>query len=76
MASVLFRTHDWIAHRVRWVQYPRIVPRTANARLSFFKTQMPWPLRVLLVVIGVVVLIGCAIALFFLGVLFWAVITA
>ncbi len=61
---------------MRWVQYPRIVPRSQNARLAFFKTQMPWPLRVGLVVIGSVLLMVCAVALFFLGLLFWAVFTA
>lgn len=37
---------------------------------------MPWPLRALLVLVGSGALIVSAVALFFLGLLAWAAITA
>lgn len=57
-----------------WVQYPRI--RRVGARTPFFKHQAPWYLRMALVVVGGSTLAACAIALFFLGLLAWAAITA
>jgi hypothetical protein len=64
------RAQEWLADRVNWVQYPNINPTHRKAqRLQFFKTEMPLATRVGLV------LFGCAVAMFFLGLIFWAVIT-
>jgi hypothetical protein len=41
-----------------------------------FKTQMSWEKRFALIVFGFVALAACAVAVFFLGLLFWATITA
>jgi hypothetical protein len=71
--NIVQRAHEWLADHVSWVQYPRITPMR---RVSFFKTQMPWPTRVALVLFGSTTLVICAIALFFLGLLFWAALTA
>jgi hypothetical protein len=68
------RAHTWLADHFRWVQYPRVSP--FQRRFPFFETAMPWPLRVGLVLFGVIALAICAIALFFLGLLTWAAITA
>jgi hypothetical protein len=73
MASILFRAQEWLADRVPGVQYPRL--QRINRPL-FFKTQMPWPLRVLLVLIGGGLIVASAIALLLLGVLAWAAIRA
>lgn len=70
--SFKFRVHEWLAERVKWIQYPNV---SGNQR-PLFKTAMPWSTRILLVLFGFIILIVCAIALFFLGLLFWAVITA
>lgn len=64
------RVHTWLADRLSWVQYPRVSP--FQRRYPFFKTAMPWPTRVGLVLFGLVVLAVCAVAMFFLGLLFWA----
>lgn len=68
------RVHTWLADRFSWIQYPRVSP--FQRRLPFFATAMPWPLRVGLVLFGVLTLIVCAIALFFICTLMWAAITA
>lgn len=66
-----FRIHEWFADHVKWIQYPGV-----KQSRPLFNTEMPWSTRVLLVLFGVITLVICAIALFFLGVFFWAVITA
>ena len=68
------RIQTWLADRLSWVQYPRVSPFVR--RYPFFSNAMPWPLRFGLVLFGVVALVVCAIALFFIGLLFWAVIAA
>ena len=70
------RAQEWLAERVNWVQYPRIRPLQSMKKRLFFATQMPFPLRVGLVLYGLIALGVCALVLFFLGVLFWALITA
>jgi hypothetical protein len=72
--SILFRVQDWLADRVSWVQYPQI--RRLSPRRALFRHAMPWPTRVLLILVGTSTLLACAIALFFLGLLAWATITA
>jgi hypothetical protein len=70
------RAQEWLADRVNWVQYPNINPTHRKAqRLQFFKTEMPLATRVGLVLFGCVTLAICAVAMFFLGLIFWAVIT-
>jgi hypothetical protein len=69
--SLKFRIHEWFAERVKWVQYPGV-----STDGPLFRTAMPWSTRILLVLFGVILLVLCAIALFFLGLLAWAVITA
>jgi hypothetical protein len=72
--QLLTRTQEWLADRISWVQYPNI--RAASANASIWKTQMPWTTRALLVLVGVVTLAVTAGALFFIGLLAWATITA
>lgn len=70
------RIHCWLADRLTWVQYPDVRPLSRPARLAFFRNQMPAPVRVALVLFGV--LAGAA-SLFMLGaagLLIWAAITA
>lgn len=67
-----FRIHEWFAERVKWVQYPDV----STESRPLFRTAMPWSTRILLALFGFIILVICAIALFFLGLLFWAVITA
>lgn len=73
--SILFRAQEWLADRVTWVQYPRIRRLNPPPR-QVFQHAMPWPLRALLVLVGSGALLVCAVALFFLGLLAWAAITA
>lgn len=68
------RAHEWLADRVSWVQYPNV--RAEHGRSLVWKYEMPWYQRMALVVMGVGLIGVSAIALFFLGVLFWAVLTA
>lgn len=68
------RIQEWLADRVSWVQYPQI--RRSAIKRHLFLNQMPGPLRAGLVLYGVAALAACAIALFFLGLLFWAIFTA
>jgi hypothetical protein len=71
--SFKFRIHEWLAEHVKWIQYPGV---QAVSSSPFFKNQMHWSTRMMLVLLGCIVLIVCAIALFFLGLFFWAIITA
>lgn len=73
--SPIDRVHEWLADRISWVQYPN-VQVTEGTRSPFWAYEMPWYQRMGLVVMGMVLLGVCAIALFFLGVLFWAAVTA
>lgn len=68
------RIQEWLADRVSWVQYPQI--RRSPIKRRLFLNQMPGPLRVGLVLYGAAALVVCTIALFFLGLLFWAIFTA
>ncbi len=68
------RLQAWLATRFSWVQYPGVSPFVR--RFPFFANGMPWPMRVGLVLFGVVTLMACAVALSFLGLLAWAAITA
>ena len=71
---MFFRAHEWLADRVSWVQYPEL--RRLSPKRRLFRNEMPWTTRAMLILIGSVLLLGCAVALFFLGVLSWAAITA
>lgn len=73
MKSFIYRAHEWLADHCKWVQYPNV--REAQRR-PLFKHLMPWSTRALLVLFAVVILPLCAIAMFFLGVLTWATVTA
>jgi hypothetical protein len=68
------RAQEWLADRVKWVQYPQI--RSSRIKRHLFLNQMPGPLRIGLVLYGVAALVVCAVVLFFLGLLFWAIFTA
>lgn len=68
------RTRELLADHVSWVQYPNV--RAVGTSLSIWKNQMPASTRALLVLIGVIVIVASAVALFFLAVLAWATITA
>ena len=71
------RIQDWLADRVSWVQYPHIRPISRNVQKpGFFKNRMPFSTRAALVLFGVATLVASSIVLFFLGLFFWAVITA
>jgi hypothetical protein len=70
---VFFRLHEWLADRTSWVQYPSLRVKPA---VPVFKHPLPWSTRALLVLFAMIVLPLCAIALFFLGLLFWAMLTA
>ena len=72
--TLLHRAQEWLADRIGWVQYPNI--RAAGASVSMWKTQMPWSTRALLVLFGAIAVVVSALALFFLGLLAWAAITA
>lgn len=45
-------------------------------RAPFFRHAMPWEQRTLLGVLSLALLVGSFIALFFIGVLVWAIFTA
>lgn len=68
------RAHEWLADHVSWVQYPDV--RAERGRSLFWKYEMPWYQRMWLVVMGFGLIGFSAIAMFFLGVLFWAIFTA
>lgn len=68
------RVHEWLADHVSWVQYPDV--RAGNRRSLFWKYEMPWYQRMGLVVMGLGLIGVSAVALFFLGLLFWAAFTA
>lgn len=68
------RAQEWLADRVTWVQYPQI--RRSPIKRTLFLNQMPGALRAGLVLYGVVTLAACAIVLFFVGLIFWAILTA
>lgn len=68
------RAHEWLADHVSWVQYPNV--RAENGRSFGWKYEMPWYQRMWLVVMGLGLIGFSAVALFFLGVLFWAIFTA
>jgi hypothetical protein len=76
MPSTLFRVREWLADRYRWAQYPRqrFIPKQAPP--PFFQHQMPLYLRFGLIVFSLPALIVAAIALAFVGLLFWAIFTA
>lgn len=58
------------------MQYPRqqLLPRQAVPPL--FKIAMPWEARGLLMLFGLVAIFLAGCVLFFVGVFFWAIITA
>lgn len=68
----MFRFHEWVAERVSWVQYPNV--RT-EPDAPFFKHQMPASTRAFVVLVSLIVLVVCAVALFFLALMFWAILT-
>ena len=68
------RVHEWLADHVSWVQYPNV--RAEQRRSLLWKYDMPWYLRMWLVVLGLWLIGFSAVVLFFLGVLFWAAFTA
>lgn len=70
--SLKVRCHEWLADHFSFIQYPNI----RGPRITFFKNEMPSSTRALLVLIGCITLIGCLIAMFFLGLLAWAAVTA
>ena len=67
-----FRFHELVAERVPWVQYPSVAP---EPRAPFFRNQIPASTRAMIVLVSLIVLALCSIALFFLGLLFWALLT-
>jgi hypothetical protein len=67
-----YRVHEWLADHCKFVQYPGVRVQ----RRPFFRYPMPWHIRALLVLIGAVTLPICLIAIFLLGVLAWAALTA
>lgn len=71
--SLGYKLHEWAAEHFTWVQYPDV--KNMNAQ-PFFKYAMPFHYRVGLIVLGLVVLMFCAVALFFLGIIFHAILTA
>jgi len=71
--SLKFRLHEWLADHINWVQYPGV---SMVSNQPFFKHQMHWTTRISLLMISLFVLAICAVALFFLGLLFWALFTA
>jgi hypothetical protein len=71
--SLFQRAQEWLADRVDWVQYPNV--RTSNQRSLFWKYEMPWYQRMALAVMGFGFIGVSLIALFFLGLLFWALVT-
>ncbi len=72
--SLSYRLHEWLAERVSWVQYPNV--RTERKPLIVWKHQMPWTTRALLIMFGLATLVLCAIAMFFLSILFLSILTA
>lgn len=68
------RVHEWLADHVSWVQYPNV--RAEHGRSLFWKYEMPWYQRMGLVVMGLGLIGISAVALFFLGILFLAAVTA
>lgn len=69
--SFSYRAQEWAADNFKGVQYPE-----KTAKKPFFKHEMPWSTRVLLVLFAMIVLPLCAIALFFIGLFFVSVFTA
>lgn len=65
--------HEWLADHVSWVQYPDVRPASVR---PFFKHEMPFATRAGLVLFGVITLMICAVALFFIALLAWSALTA
>ena len=66
------RIQEWAADRFTWVQYPNI--RNKRAPVVGFKHAMTWDKRLALVVFGLTALAICAVVLFFVGILLYALI--
>lgn len=73
MTSLTNRAQDWLAQRTRVVPFS---PSRVIERPGLFKEQMPLFLRFFLVVAGLVLIGVALVALGFLGLFFWALITA
>jgi hypothetical protein len=77
MRSTLFAVRDWMAERFSSVQYPPQRVAQSHAPGFFgFKYRMPLAMRFGLFMLSIFTLLFCAVALCFLGVILWAVITA
>ena len=73
--SVGYRIHEWAAENFKGVQYPEVNAENAPKQ-PFFKNDMHWTTRGWLLLFAAVVLPICAIALFFIGLVFWSIFTA
>lgn len=70
------RIHCWFADRITWVQYPDVRPLKRPARLPFFRNAMPLPVRLALVLFGVLAGLAALVMLAMLGLVIWAAVTA
>ena len=48
-----FRAHEWLADHFSFIQYPRPI---LIYETPFFSTDMPWWLRLVLIIFGVIVI--------------------
>ena len=73
------RVHEWLADRFSFIQYPNVrrdfsVSGTPP-RPIFFKHQMPWPARLLLIVTSMATILLCIAVLGVLGVVGYSVLS-
>jgi hypothetical protein len=69
------RIQEWLAQRVGGVQYPQI-SSARNTRPPFFKNDMTWERRALIVLVSIVVIVIGLVILAFACLVLWAIITS
>ncbi len=77
MPNLVFRTHEWLAERCSFIQFPRqqLIPRQGPPP-GFFKHAMPLYLRFGLAVFGIILIGAAVFGLGVVAVVVWAAIKA
>jgi hypothetical protein len=76
MSKAIYRLHEWCAERIPGVQYPRQQLITRVPPAPFFKYQMPFWRRYLLLLFALIAIPLGLLMLFFAGLIIWAIFTA
>lgn len=66
--SFIYRTHEWIADRVKFVQYPNV----RGPKKAFWKNEMPWQYRLFMITSSLILLLFLGFLLTVISVLLWA----